>query len=57
MAGKKVPIVSKMLNHISGNTAEKMILNAFKILGTKMFITELFKIIKNKTRNNLKVQS
>lgn len=34
-----------MLSHISGNPTEKMILNAFKILGAKMFITELFKII------------
>lgn len=31
---------------ISGNPTEEMIQSAFKILGTKMFITELLKTIK-----------
>lgn len=44
---KKVPRVSKMFSHsISGSPTEEMIQNVFKILGTKMFIAELFKIIK-----------
>ena len=38
---EKIPRVS-----ISGNPTEEMIQSAFKILGTKMFITELLKTIK-----------
>ena len=44
---EKIPRVSKMFSFsISGNPTEEMIQSAFKILGTKMFITELLKIIK-----------
>lgn len=43
----KIPRVSKMFSvSISGNPTEEMIQSAFKILGTKMFITELLKTIK-----------
>lgn len=44
---EKIPRVSKMFSvSISGNPTEEMIQSAFKILGTKMFITELLKTIK-----------
>lgn len=44
---EKIPRVSKMFCvSISGNPTEEMIRSVFKILGPKMFITELLKIIK-----------